>query len=60
MDKFLAYMDKVHKGTLIWFVIFNLEGGAVNGIAQDATSYATETRYFTCKRTRWASLHCGT
>ncbi|KAF7309508.1 Reticuline oxidase [Mycena indigotica] len=34
------YFDEASKGTLIWFAIFDLAGGAVNDVAQDATSYA--------------------
>ena len=40
IDKILAYLDSVDKGSLIWFVIFDLEGGATNEIPADATSYA--------------------
>jgi hypothetical protein len=40
IDKILAYMDSVKKGTLIWFVIFDLGGGKVNDIPQEATAYA--------------------
>ncbi|KAJ7221901.1 hypothetical protein C8J57DRAFT_1392465 [Mycena rebaudengoi] len=34
------YFDSADKGTLIWFAIFDLAGGAVNDVAQDATAYA--------------------
>jgi len=40
IDKFLAYIDKAHKGTPVWFVIFDLEGGAINDVAMDETAYA--------------------
>lgn len=46
IDKFFAYMDEVKKGTLVWFVIFDLAGGAINDIAQDATSYAHRDALF--------------
>ncbi|CAG8971565.1 hypothetical protein HYALB_00009214 [Hymenoscyphus albidus] len=31
IDTFFQYLDNVDKGTLIWFAIFDLEGGAING-----------------------------
>ncbi|KAJ7483161.1 hypothetical protein FB451DRAFT_1169792 [Mycena latifolia] len=34
------YFDIADKGTLIWFAIFEVEGGAVNDVALDATAYA--------------------
>jgi FAD/FMN-containing dehydrogenase len=46
IDKICAYMDRTRKGTLIWFVIFDLAGGAVNDIAQDATAYAHRDALF--------------
>lgn len=46
IDKFFAHLEKVEKGTLVWFVIFDLAGGAINDIAQDATSYAHRDALF--------------
>jgi hypothetical protein len=46
IDAFLAYMDNTTKGTLIWFAIFDLEGGAVNDIAPDATAYGHRDALF--------------
>ena len=46
VDKFFAYMDKAEKGTLLWFVIFDLAGGAINDIAQDATAYSYRDALF--------------
>ncbi|OBT76709.1 hypothetical protein VF21_03920 [Pseudogymnoascus sp. 05NY08] len=46
IDNLFAYLDRVSKGTLIWFLVFSLAGGAVNDIAQDATSYAHRDALF--------------
>ena len=39
VDELVRYMDTANKGTPAWFVIFDLEGGAINAYAADATSY---------------------
>ncbi|OBT95974.1 hypothetical protein VE01_06774 [Pseudogymnoascus verrucosus] len=46
IDTLFAYLDRVSKGTVIWFLIFSLAGGAVNDIAHDATSYAHRDALF--------------
>ncbi|KUJ08911.1 FAD-binding domain-containing protein [Mollisia scopiformis] len=46
IDSLFSYLDQVEKGTLIWFIIFDLAGGAVNDIAQDATAYAHRDALF--------------
>ncbi|CAI7626534.1 unnamed protein product [Penicillium pancosmium] len=40
VDALFEYIDKTNKGTLAWFVIFDLEGGATNDVPTDATAYA--------------------
>lgn len=39
IDRFLAHLDNTHKGTPIWFVIFDLEGGAINDVEVKDTAY---------------------
>lgn len=39
VDELFAYIDAADKGGALWFVIWDLEGGATNDIAPDATSY---------------------
>ncbi|KAF9262316.1 FAD-binding domain-containing protein [Marasmius fiardii PR-910] len=38
--------DSPNKGTALWFAIFDLEGGATNDIAMDATAYAHRDALF--------------
>ncbi|PNY28526.1 Uncharacterized protein TCAP_01551 [Tolypocladium capitatum] len=44
------YLDKTSKETPLWFVIFDLEGGAVNDVAPDATAMRTGMHCSTCSR----------
>ncbi|KAF7317814.1 Reticuline oxidase [Mycena kentingensis (nom. inval.)] len=46
INAFFKYLDDADKGTLIWFAIFDLEGGAVNDVAQNATAYAHRDAQF--------------
>jgi FAD binding domain/Berberine and berberine like len=40
IDSLLHYLDKAEKGTALWFLNFELQGGATNDIPQDATAFA--------------------
>ncbi|KAJ5579888.1 uncharacterized protein N7459_005873 [Penicillium hispanicum] len=40
VDEMLTYIDNTSKGTLAWFIIFDLEGGAINDVPTNATAYA--------------------
>jgi FAD/FMN-containing dehydrogenase len=39
VDKLFEYIDTVEKGTMAWFLIFDLQGGKINDYAADATAY---------------------
>ncbi|KAJ6474697.1 hypothetical protein C8R47DRAFT_708277 [Mycena vitilis] len=40
------YFDSADKGTLIWFAIFDVEGGAVNDVPSNATAYGHRDALF--------------
>lgn len=40
VDDLFKYLDTADKGTLLWFLNFELQGGATNDIPSDATAYA--------------------
>lgn len=46
IDRFFEYIDQVDKGTVIWFGIFDLEGGAINDVPADGTAYAHRDALF--------------
>ncbi|PTB66167.1 Glucooligosaccharide oxidase [Trichoderma citrinoviride] len=39
IDELFTYMDDTDPGTLLWFIIFNSEGGAMADTAYNATAY---------------------
>jgi hypothetical protein len=40
IDNLFHYLDTAEKGTLLWFLNFELQGGATNDIPSDAAAYA--------------------
>lgn len=40
IDSLLNYLESTMKGTLAWFIIFDLEAGATNDVPVNATAYA--------------------
>lgn len=40
VEAMFEYIDTANKGTPLWFVIFDLQGGAVSDVPADATAYA--------------------
>ncbi|RMZ68966.1 glucooligosaccharide oxidase [Pyrenophora seminiperda CCB06] len=39
VDKLFNYIENANKGSALWFIIWDLEGGAINDVATTATSY---------------------
>ncbi|KXT08743.1 hypothetical protein AC579_4141 [Pseudocercospora musae] len=39
VDTLFQYIDQTPKGVLIWFIVWDLNGGAIADIRQDATAY---------------------
>jgi Berberine and berberine like len=46
VDDFFEYIDTADKGTLLWFIIFDLEGGAISDVPTDTTAYAHRDALF--------------
>lgn len=46
IDNLLTYLDKADKGTLLWFLNFEQQGGATNDIPVAATAYAHREALF--------------
>ena len=40
IDALFEYLDSADKGTSTWYIIFDLEGGAINDTPKNETSYA--------------------
>ncbi|RMJ27560.1 glucooligosaccharide oxidase [Aspergillus sp. HF37] len=39
VDDLIHYLDKAEKGSLLWFINFDLEAGAINDVPANATAY---------------------
>ncbi|KAH6614945.1 hypothetical protein C7974DRAFT_56485 [Boeremia exigua] len=46
VDKLFDYIDGADKGGAIWFIIWDLEGGAINDVAPNATAYGHRNALF--------------
>ena len=45
IDELFQYVKDTDKGTLIWFIIFDPEGGAISDVPADATSYPHRDKF---------------
>jgi FAD/FMN-containing dehydrogenase len=46
VDKLFKHIDDTDKGGAIWFIIWDLEGGAINDVKADATAYGHRDALF--------------
>ena len=46
VDKVFDYVARTNKGNAVWFIVWDLEGGAVNDVAAEATSYGHRDAVF--------------
>jgi len=46
IDILFEYLQEANKGTLIWFIIFDLAGGATNDVPSNATAYVHRNTLF--------------
>ncbi|TDZ33027.1 FAD-linked oxidoreductase sorD [Colletotrichum spinosum] len=45
----MNYIDAADRGTLIWFLIFDVTGGAINDVAMNATAYRHRDKIMFCQ-----------
>jgi hypothetical protein len=46
VDRLFQYIDRADKGGALWFIIWDLAGGAINDVAPDATAYGHRNALF--------------
>jgi len=46
IDALFEYIQDANKGTVVWFITFDLEGGATNDVPTDATAYVHRNTVF--------------
>ncbi|EFQ33600.1 FAD binding domain-containing protein [Colletotrichum graminicola M1.001] len=49
IENLMKYIDEVHRGTLIWFLIFDVTGGAINDVPMNATAYSHRDKIMFCQ-----------
>ncbi|KAI0128278.1 hypothetical protein BJ170DRAFT_682074 [Xylariales sp. AK1849] len=45
----MSYLDNTDRGTLLWFLIFDASGGAINDIPMNATAYSHRDKIMFCQ-----------
>lgn len=49
IDKMMNYIEDTDKGTLLWFLIFDVTGGAISDVPMNATAYAHRDKVMFCQ-----------
>ncbi|KDN62913.1 putative FAD binding domain-containing protein [Colletotrichum sublineola] len=49
IENLMTYIDEVERGTLIWFLIFDVTGGAINDVPMNATAYRHRDKVMFCQ-----------
>lgn len=49
IDKMMNYIEDADKGTLLWFLIFDVTGGAISDVPMNATAYAHRDKVMFCQ-----------
>jgi hypothetical protein len=49
IDSMMSYLDNTDRGTLLWFLIFDVSGGAINDIPMNATAYSHRDKIMFCQ-----------
>lgn len=49
IDSMMSYLDNTARGTLVWFLIFDVSGGAINDVPMNATAYAHRDKIMFCQ-----------
>ncbi|PHH88122.1 hypothetical protein CDD83_7942 [Cordyceps sp. RAO-2017] len=47
--RMMDFLDRTDKGTLVWFLIFDVTGGAIGDVRTDATAYAHRDKIMFCQ-----------
>ncbi|KAL1792056.1 hypothetical protein ACET3X_009807 [Alternaria dauci] len=46
VDRLFTHIEEADKGSALWFIVWDLEGGAINHVAPDATAYGHRDALF--------------
>jgi hypothetical protein len=49
IDSMMSYLDNTDRGTLLWFLIFDVSGGAISDIPMNATAYSHRDKIMFCQ-----------
>ncbi|KAI1859489.1 uncharacterized protein JN550_012007 [Neoarthrinium moseri] len=49
INSMMSYLDNNDRGTLLWFLIFDVTGGAISDVPQNATAYSHRDKIMFCQ-----------